>query len=310
MKKFLLIIFSTFALNANAQTTQGIDPTLVSDICVFSFIYTDSTGFHWTVAHEKATSPTVEFYTLDKYENSTWNQEVFHTSFDPSVFILDTVPFDSTSGFRLTSYDGSQNIIYQNLAKPIFIRSIEESVSHTALTFSRYIGFAPNAYIIYRGHSPVDLVPYDTIAASPNAVINYFDPEADSWGWNYYQIGAMRASPCDISNQSGWGAYTGIAFSDIALAGTVGVNEQALLNNITLYPNPAQNNITVNLSKQPTEGVSINVLNPMGQLVQTTVFDKSAGQKLTVDVATLPTGIYFVQVQAFGGVKAFRLVKN
>jgi hypothetical protein len=83
-----------------------------------------------------------------------------------------------------------------------------------------------------------------------------------------------------------------------------------LLNSIYLYPNPAQNSLTINLSKAPTDGATINILNPMGQLLQTAVFDKSAGQKLMVDVGTLPTGIYFLLVQAFGGAKAFRLVKN
>ncbi len=88
------------------------------------------------------------------------------------------------------------------------------------------------------------------------------------------------------------------------------VEENDALNAINIYPNPAQNNLTINLGKTSPEGATIQVLNTLGQVVKTNGFNKTTGQNLTVDLSGLATGLYFVQVQAFGGSKAFRIVKN
>lgn len=311
MKKLFAVILAVLTIGANAQTTQGISPEYISELCVVSYIHTDSLGFHWTLVHEKASSPDVVFYTFEtaSIANPTWVQRAFHDYQQASAFVLDTIPFDTASYFRLATYDAAQNLIYTSTGKPMFITSVQESVTHTALTFSSYQGFTPPYYIIYRGNSPLTLAPYDSISGGPGAVQNYFDPEADSYS-HYYQIGAVRPTTCDGNNASGYAALSAIALSDIVLAGTVGVNEQQALNAITLFPNPTQNTLNINLNKTSNSNVSVQVLNPMGQVVKTQAFDKAAGQKLTLDIAALPTGIYFVQVQAFDGVKAFKVYKN
>ncbi len=81
-------------------------------------------------------------------------------------------------------------------------------------------------------------------------------------------------------------------------------------NTITLYPNPAQNTLNINLSQAPTDNINVQVLNPLGQVVNTAIFDKSAGQKLTIDIGNLPAGIYFVKINMGNGVKTLRLIKE
>lgn len=311
MKKLIALLFAAFTLTTNAQTTQGIAPEYISDLCVVSYIHTDSLGFHWTLVHEKASSPNVVFYTIEtaSLANPTWTQQAFHDYQQASAFVLDTIPFDTATYFRVASFDSQQNLIYTSVGKPMMITDVQESVSHAALTFTNYEGIEPIYYIVYRGNSPLGLTPYDTIPFNQSAVLTYFDPEADSYGFNYYQIGAVRGSTCDENNASGYAAFSAIALSDIALAGSVGVNEnQALLNSISLYPNPAQNTININLGLAASG--NIQVLNTLGQVVKTAAFDKSGGQKLTLDIGTLPTGVYFVKVTMGNAAKTLRLVKE
>ena len=73
---------------------------------------------------------------------------------------------------------------------------------------------------------------------------------------------------------------------------TVGINEiQATVNKISVFPNPANNIITVRsdvFTKQP-----IHIYNALGALVYNTILD---GQETKVDMTTLPAGVYFVHM--------------
>ncbi|MGB0881326.1 MAG: leucine-rich repeat domain-containing protein [Vicingaceae bacterium] len=77
---------------------------------------------------------------------------------------------------------------------------------------------------------------------------------------------------------------------------TTGIAEQGLENSLTIYPNP--NNGTFSLAiKKEAIGGTINVLNPLGQLV----FSKNiTQQKTTVNIPNLTKGIYFVKVLPLG----------
>ena len=66
-------------------------------------------------------------------------------------------------------------------------------------------------------------------------------------------------------------------------------------NHISIYPNPAQNEITI---KSTTAIESVEVVNMMGQVVAC----KSSKQKeVLLDIRSLPTGVYFVKVSGPDG---------
>jgi hypothetical protein len=91
---------------------------------------------------------------------------------------------------------------------------------------------------------------------------------------------------------------------------TTSVKEHSILYWAFISPNPAQNILNINFSQVPTENITVQVLNTFGQLVKTHAFDKSSGQKLTVDIGDLSAGIYFVQVQMQNASRAFKVVKE
>ena len=59
---------------------------------------------------------------------------------------------------------------------------------------------------------------------------------------------------------------------------------------LVLYPNPAQNNLTIKTNSTKLENAFVEIMNMMGQSVLKTTFNTNE----TIDISTLPNGIYFV----------------
>ncbi len=79
---------------------------------------------------------------------------------------------------------------------------------------------------------------------------------------------------------------------------TVGMNEQTrntIIKNI--YPNPATNQVNIDLDIPNNENVNISILNNIGQEVKTNNLGTASGlQNLNFDVSDLSRGIYFIKV--------------
>ncbi len=85
---------------------------------------------------------------------------------------------------------------------------------------------------------------------------------------------------------------------------TIGINESFLNNNVVIFPNPASNLITIKfdatlLAASAKQDVLVDIQNELGQSI------KKAGMKqlvngkneMTLDIADLPNGIYFIQIK-------------
>lgn len=305
MKKLVFILLAGLSLTANAQTTQGTNPDLVSNICAVTYEADQNGNFHWYILWQKAVSPTVDHYVVEVYNNGAWALAFSQPANDVSIRDLDNVLWDTASYFQVRSEDVALNTIFTSGAhKPMFIE-VQESASHAVVFFDQYVGFDTEFYLIRRGTAMDNLVAYDSVAVGISSQ-QYFDPEAGTFDFYYYQVEAVRSGTC---TPTGSPASLG-ARSNIVKNGLSNVSEQALLNNINLYPNPAQSTLNIDLGKAATGTISVTILNSVGQVVTTKAFDKTAGQKLSLDIAGLPTGLYTAQVNTFGGTKAVRVVKE
>lgn len=103
-----------------------------------------------------------------------------------------------------------------------------------------------------------------------------------------------------LENQN-WQLFTHICYD-----ATTGV-EEAAINNITIYPNPAQNTLNINLGKT-NANTTIQVLNALGQTVKS--ISHNNAQQVTIDIADLPNGLYFVQVNTGNATKTLKVFKQ
>lgn len=214
-----------------------------------------------------------------------------------------TIPFTPFDDVWLFSLDSLGNTIYKSWAYyPLTV--LPENISgHTQLKIGINWGDNPdfNKYYIFRGVTSNDITLYDSLNHISGQYDYYYDNEANSLAY-YYLVTTKSKIPCL--------SYPEFVTSNIVCYNTLGLTEQALLNAVTLYPNPTQSILNINLSKAPTENINIQVLNPLGQVVKTASFDKTDNAKLTVDISALPTGVYFVKVTIGNAVKTLRLIKE
>ena len=81
---------------------------------------------------------------------------------------------------------------------------------------------------------------------------------------------------------------------------TVGVNElsNTTLNNVTVYPNPAKDNINLNFNNENTDNASYQIINIIGQTIRTQNIPAVKGETLyNVNLNGIESGIYFIKLQ-------------
>jgi hypothetical protein len=84
------------------------------------------------------------------------------------------------------------------------------------------------------------------------------------------------------------------AFSSV----TIGMDEAERANLITaVYPNPAQDQVNINLNMEQTENVSVRIFNTLGQVVYNNNYGSMSGMNtLNIQLDNLTDGVYFVKI--------------
>lgn len=85
---------------------------------------------------------------------------------------------------------------------------------------------------------------------------------------------------------------------------TIGINESFLNNSVTIFPNPASNQITIKfdaslIAASAKQDVLIDIQNELGQSIKKAGIKQLVNGKneMMVDIADLPKGIYFIQIK-------------
>jgi hypothetical protein len=82
-----------------------------------------------------------------------------------------------------------------------------------------------------------------------------------------------------------------------------GVAENVINNNITIYPNPVKNQLTITVENEKIK--SIEIINVAGKVIM-----KENNPTKTINVSNLSKGLYFIQVQTEKGVGVKRFIKE
>lgn len=83
-------------------------------------------------------------------------------------------------------------------------------------------------------------------------------------------------------------------------------SEAKKLKSVSFYPNPARNQVTLDLSDFKGEFVSVSIANSRGQQVYSQVV--SGGKKVEVNTASYTTGIYYVTLRSNSSIKIEKLI--
>ena len=94
---------------------------------------------------------------------------------------------------------------------------------------------------------------------------------------------------------------------------TTGINDQALLNELTVYPNPTTDKATISLISAKTETVHYTLTNALGQLIEEKKIAITQGlNTLVVDAnhLNLIKGTYFITITTDGKMVTKKMVVN
>lgn len=121
-----------------------------------------------------------------------------------------------------------------------------------------------------------------------------------STDWQYF-VGTQKFPALTISYQNVQGAFTNYSASiSVNSAILTGINENNLLSDYLVYPNPATNKINISLSNNRSENVSAQIFNTVGQLVKSENLGNSTSVQTTIDVSDLAKGVYYVKTTVGG----------
>ncbi|MGL4598681.1 MAG: M43 family zinc metalloprotease [Bacteroidia bacterium] len=92
---------------------------------------------------------------------------------------------------------------------------------------------------------------------------------------------------------------------DINIMNSTDIAVSPLTESINLFPNPTQGNTTLNVTLLNRQDLNIQVVNALGQTVQTISENNTYGGNYMLDLSNAPAGVYFVEVTS-GNEKAVK----
>lgn len=131
-------------------------------------------------------------------------------------------------------------------------------------------------------------------ASGSNPIIAF----ADS-GWHSVCVDAYDSTGAVISYCDSVWVYR---------VGSVGINENQNTISTNVFPNPANEQVTINYTLKNTQNVSVVVMSMNGQIIYNSEEQRGAGlQKLVLNTAEWPSGLYLINLRAAEGQNATRI---
>jgi len=109
------------------------------------------------------------------------------------------------------------------------------------------------------------------------------------------------------ASQSGTCQKNFLIYQDVVNCGPVGINEIDNNNTISIYPNPANDFMTVSLVAESVEATTIYIINALGEMVLT---EKVTSSNTTLNTSNLTNGIYFVKIESKNSSAIKKFIKN
>ena len=139
------------------------------------------------------------------------------------------------------------------------------------------------------------------------------DSQTDTVFFNRLPAKILKITPTDLVVQAPKAIQSG-AITVAGAGGRTTTSEFKVLDltpdeAISLYPNPAQNTVTINWYKADFKAESLRMYNALGQLVLTKSLINTPQDELQLSLTTLPTGVYTIRIQSARGPITKRLVK-
>ncbi len=130
--------------------------------------------------------------------------------------------------------------------------------------------------------------------------------DAKQYVSNNLVVGVLYYFKVRCANLAGFSNYS----DEIAVGLNVGVDAKETLSLLSVYPNPANELVTVNLSNELTGNLSLQIVDELGRIVwnENLLKDKEDFSK-EIDISKLPKGVYFLKIKTEENHWVSRMIK-
>lgn len=230
--------------------------------------------------------------------SSGWDSIGYVQNNQPDKFI-DTLAISDQQSYRYAlahwdscGYTQSKSIIH----KTILLQSGIGTNGQVNLSWNSYQGVNITSYYIYRGNSINNLQLLNMVSGSTNAYTD-LNPLP---GTNYYKIAFKAPSNC-TSNAINSDT---LVYSNYKTNPLAGVNEIGNIENIDIYPNPADNDIHI---KTSILAEKISIIDLSGKEIFSST---PTNNHILINVKHYPKSVYFIRIQNKYGISYKKFVIN
>ncbi|HOY32496.1 MAG TPA: T9SS type A sorting domain-containing protein [Bacteroidales bacterium] len=167
------------------------------------------------------------------------------------------------------------------------------------LNWTNYEGFTFASYHIYRGTSPSDM----TWLATVPDTINFYTDLNPPAGNLYYQVEAVNPTPCSPSKSKTYAAKS----NRVQNESCVGINTTEAHNSFRLFPNPADELLTIIFTENIDYKTTAEIFSMEGKLLKSI----SINHKITqMNISDLPSGVFIIKIADNKGVAVRKIIKK
>jgi hypothetical protein len=108
-----------------------------------------------------------------------------------------------------------------------------------------------------------------------------------------------------------WDFGPEVTIEGIVLSGTASISDEDFITGMSLYPNPAENQLNVSVNMENSNMVNFRVVNAQGQLISNENISMGSSNSVhSLDVTSLAAGVYTIQIIADGKVSSKPFIKK
>ena len=276
------------------------------------------------LVEEKMAPESVDMENLDA--NSGLPTNLFDLDAN-STFIINKAAFNTPPADEVGGYGNSVNSLFfyffnasvgtvsEFVTKRLDFREVWNASMSIDRAYAQYSNENDKLEIFYSKDCGANWVSIyskqgSDLATAP-AIQSLFIPTASQWATDNIDISALNNTDNVMFKIKGTSAYgNSIYLDNININGSItSVSEVNLIEGVTLFPNPAQNNATVTVNIAENSVAVVKVYDMTGRTLQVINANMLVGSnKINLDTEAYNDGVYFVEIASNNQTVTKRLV--
>jgi len=290
---YTLTIITDNGCKASDEVSVTLKKMNAIEICMVGMDSTEKNKISWNQPKSKVIDSVFIYKETNVLNNFI---KIAGVAYAKGRFIDSTSqPNVKSEKYKISTLDSCGSESFQSTSHKTMHLSINKGLGTSwNLIWEGYEGFVVPTYSIYRGIDKSNLQFRDAVSGTSTQYTDFNPPP----GLLYYQVEVINPHPCSSANEAS-------IRSNVITGNAVGINELSNELNFTVYPNPANNELTLKFGNEINKILTFTIYDAIGAAVKTISIQQNQQQ---VDVSALSSGFYIVELKSTHGSSVQKLM--